>query len=101
MIGREFNFHNGGKGAALAIRVKSGATHNKIVKVQKDGTVVVNFQGTGRDINQGLLHFLAQELGVDQNRIHVIAGLEGKNKLISVLQMEPQEIQRLILKKIS
>jgi uncharacterized protein YggU (UPF0235/DUF167 family) len=101
MIGREFKFHDGGKGAALAIRVKSGAKHNKIVKVQKDGTVVVHFQGTGRDINQGLLNFLAQELGVDQNRIHVIAGYEGKNKLISVLQMEPQEIQRLILTKIS
>ena len=98
MIGREFRFHNGGKGAALAVRVKSGS---KIDQVLKDGTVVVNLTTSGTEINQKLLGFLAVELDIESNRIQIIAGEEGKNKLISVLEMEPEDIQRIILDRVS
>lgn len=101
MIGRDFRFHDGGKGAALAIRVKSGAKSSQIQKVLKDGTVVVSLTGHSKDVNQELLSFLALELGIDQQGIQIIAGQEGKNKLVSVLKMQPDEIQKIILEKIA
>lgn len=101
MIGREFRFHNGGKGAALAVRVKPGAKSDRIKKVLKDGTVVVNLKGNKRDVNQELLNFLSRELQVEKGRMEIIAGLTGRNKLVSILQMPPQDIQRIILDKIA
>lgn len=101
MIGREFRFHDGGKGAALAIRIKSGSKSRRILKVLKDGTVVIGFPGAGYDANQELLKFLALELGIAQENLQVIAGHEGKNKLVSVLHLKPEDVQQLVLKKIS
>lgn len=101
MIGREFRFHDGGKGAALAIRIKSGTKSRRILKVLKDGTVVVGLPGAKNDDNQELLKFLAAELGIAQEKMQIIAGYEGKNKLISVLHINPEEVQQLVLEKIS
>jgi len=101
MIGREFRFHHGGKGAALAVRVKSGAQSDRIKKVLKDGTVVVNLKGNKRDSNQELLDFLSGELQVEKNKMEIIAGQTGRNKLVSILQIQPQDIQRIILDKIA
>jgi uncharacterized protein YggU (UPF0235/DUF167 family) len=101
MIGREFKFHNGGNGAALAIRVKASSKRNRIKRVMKDGTVVVHLVGPGKDINERLVQFLAQELQVEQNRLQIIAGLDGTDKLLSILEMQPSEIQRIILDKIA
>ncbi|MFN2112740.1 MAG: DUF167 domain-containing protein [Anaerolineales bacterium] len=101
MIGREFRFHDGGQGAALAIRVKFGSKTRRILKVLKDGTVVVGLPGAGKDANKELLQFLANEFDIDQEKLQIIAGHEGKNKLISVLQFKPEDIQQLVLEKIS
>ncbi len=100
MIGREFRFHHGGKGAALAVRIKSGSKNNRIKKVLKDGTVVVNLKGNKKDSNQELLEFLSRELQVEKDRMEIIAGQTGRNKLISILQIQPHDIQRIILDKI-
>lgn len=100
MIGREFKFHNGGRGAALALRVKSGRNTSRFEKVLKDGTVVVHLTGASGDTDGELLELLARELQVAKSRLQVIAGEEDKNKLVSVLDMFPEEIQKKILDRI-
>jgi len=45
MIGRKFNFHDGEKGSALAVRIAIGKEKQKIAKILDDGTVVVNLSG--------------------------------------------------------
>ena len=97
MIGREFKFHNGAKGSALAIRVIQKKRESKIVRVLRDGTVVVNLDPESTDINHDLKNFIASILHIDQVRLDIIAGHEGPEKLLSILDMRPNEVQKSIL----
>ena len=58
MIGREFKFHDGAKGSALAIRVVQSKSDHQINNVLKDGTVVINLAPEIVDINKELISFL-------------------------------------------
>jgi uncharacterized protein YggU (UPF0235/DUF167 family) len=101
MIGREFKFHNGKKGAALAIRIIKESEENVIRKVLKDGTVIVHLRGNPADPKKVLIQYLSTELGLESNRFDIIEGKKGADLLLSILDIEPVEIQRLILEKIS
>ena len=101
MIGREFNFHDGEKGSALAIRITKGKGNQQIVKILRDGTVVIDLSEKVDDIDQELISFLSEQLGIVQNRIDIIAGEEGNEKIISILDMKPGKLQELILEKLA
>ena len=101
MIGREFRFHDGKKGAALAIRIINESETDEIRKVLKDGTVVVHLKKHSDHPMKRLIQYLSSELNIDQNRFDIIKGKEGVDILLSILDIEPYDIQKLILKKIS
>ena len=97
MIGRKFNFHDGEKGSALAVRVTTGKEKQKIAKILNDGTVVVNLSGKTKNINQELIKFLSKELKITQKKFDIIAGENSNEKLVSVLDIGAEEIQELVL----
>jgi len=97
MIGRNFNFHDGEKGSALAVRVTTGKGKQKIAKILNDGTVVVNLSGKTNKINQELIKFLSKELKISQKKFDIIAGKESNEKLVSVIDIGSEEIQELVL----
>jgi len=101
MIGREFRFHDGKKGAALAIRIIKDAVEDKISKVLKEGTVVVHLKDNPENPKEKLIQFLSSELNLDLSRFDIIEGKDGADILLSILDIEPYEIQQLILEKIS
>ena len=101
MIGREFRFHDGKKGAALALRIIKKSETDEIRKVLKEGTVVVHLKGDPENAKERLIQYLSSELNIDQGRFDVIEGKDSVDILISILDIEPYEIQNLILKKIS
>ena len=101
MIGREFRFHDGKKGAALAIRMVLGGKQDQFKKVLKDGTVAVELAGDLDHPRQYLLEFLASSLNVDIGKIDIIEGREGTDLLLSILDIPPEDIQRKILDKAS
>jgi uncharacterized protein YggU (UPF0235/DUF167 family) len=100
MIGREFRFHDGEKGAALAIRVSQDKTDTGIIKVLNDGTLLVNLSNDDIDIDNELVKYLADLLGVAKKRLDIIAGGEDNERLVSILDMKPSEVQTLILEVI-
>ena len=100
MIGREFKFHDGAKGSALAIRVVQKDKDKKIDRVLRDGTVVVNLEPESIDINQDLIIYLADILEITQTRLDIIAGHDGNEKLLSVLDMRPDEVQKAIFERL-
>ena len=100
MIGREFKFHDGAKGSALAIRVVQKDKDKKIDRVLRDGTVVVNLEPESIDINQDLIIYLADILEITQTRLDIIAGHDGHEKLLSVLDMRPDEVQKAIFERL-
>lgn len=97
MIGRKFNFHDGEKGSALAVRITKGRGKQRIKKILEDGTIVINLSEKTKDINQELIKFLSNKLDITQKQFDIIAGAEGNEKLLSILDVDSEEIQELVL----
>ncbi len=99
MPNRQYRLHDGKKGAALAVRVTPRASRNEIVEVQSDGTVKIHITAAPVDgkANDVLVAFLADILGVPKSRIDIVAGASGRDKLISVLDMDADEVHKRIV----
>jgi uncharacterized protein YggU (UPF0235/DUF167 family) len=94
MASRKFRLHDGKRGAALAVRVTPKASKNEVIEIQSDGTVKVRIMGHGND---DLLVYLAQVLGVPRNRVEIIVGESGNDKLISILDMDKDEVTEKLI----
>ena len=101
MIGREFRFHDGKKGAALAIRIIKDSKEDMIHRVLRDGTVVVHLKGNPEDPRGLLIQYLSTELQMDQDRFDIVEVKDGVDVLLSILDIRPGEIQNMILNKIA
>ncbi|HXQ38713.1 MAG TPA: DUF167 domain-containing protein [Anaerolineales bacterium] len=99
MVDRKFNLHGGQKGAALAVRVTPRASRNEIVEMLDDGTIKVRIaaQPVDDEANAALLEFLAEILGVPKSRLDIVAGETGRDKLISVLDMDVETAHQRIV----
>jgi uncharacterized protein (TIGR00251 family) len=102
MSQRNYKLHNGKKGAALAIRVTTRAKENKIIGALSDGTIKMHIaaEPTEGKANEELVSFLAAVLGVGKDRIEVVAGDTGRDKLVSVLDMDSETLHKKIVENI-
>jgi uncharacterized protein (TIGR00251 family) len=99
---RKFRLHDGKKGAALAVRVTPRASSNQIVGALHDGTIKIRITAP-LDVDQAnaeLVDFLSAVLEVGKNRIEVVAGATGRDKLISVLDMDSATLHKKIVENI-
>jgi hypothetical protein len=99
MAPRNFHLHDGKKGAALAIRVTPRASRNEIVEVLSDGTVRIRLTAPPVEdkANQALVKYLADILSITPSRIEIVAGATGRDKLVSILDMDAEDVHRIIL----
>ena len=51
-------------------------------------------------VNEVLLGFLSKELNVSLNRLEIVGGNTGRDKLVSFLDMEPGSLNEKILELI-
>ena len=100
---RKFKFHNGQGGAALAIRVTPRARRNEVAEVMEDGTIRIRLTAPPVEgkANRELIKFLSKILDVPSSYISIVAGETGRDKLVSVLNIPPAEVQRRILNHLS
>ena len=99
---RQYHFHDGQKGAALAIRVTPRSSKNEIVGVLDDGTVRIRLMAPpveGR-ANDALVSFLADVLDVSRSGIEILAGETGRDKLVSILGLDAETVQKRILQRL-
>lgn len=96
---RSFHLHDGKSGAALAVRVTPRASKNKIMEVLSDGTVKVHLTAPPVEgkANEALLKFLAEVLDVPVSHLDIVAGATGRDKLVSVIDMDAQTLHRKIV----
>ena len=68
----------------------------------KSGDLIVRLVGGDDDqkANQTLLDFLCEILGVDRSRLEIVAGISGRQKLITITDMDSQTLQEKIIKNI-
>ncbi len=96
---RSFHLHDGKKGAAIAVRVTPRASKNEIVDILSDGTVKVHLTAPPIEgkANEALLKFLAKILGVPLRQLEIVAGANGRDKLISVIDMDANTVHKKIV----
>ncbi len=99
MTDRKFNLHDGRKGSALAVRVTPRASRNEIVELLDDGTIKVRIASSPSDqeANETLIEFLSEVLGVPRSRLDIVAGVAGRDKLISVIDMDAETAHQRIV----
>ena len=99
MTKRQYHFHGGKHGSALAIRVTPRASHNEIAEILSDGTVRVRLTAPPVEgkANQALIKFLAKVLGVAPSRLEIVAGENGRDKLVSIVDMDVETAQQKIM----
>ena len=99
MADRKFNLHDGKKGSALAVRVTPRASRNEVVELLDDGTIKIRIASPPSDneANEALIQFLSEILGVPRSRLDIVAGLTGRDKLISVVDMDADTAHKRIL----
>ena len=96
---RNFHLHDGKVGSALAVRITPRASRNKIVEVQADGTIKIHIAAPPVDgeANEHLIAYLAEVLNIPKSRLEIVAGQSGRDKLISVLDMDAETVHKRIL----
>lgn len=99
MADRQFKMHNGQKGSALAVRVTPRASRNEIVEILDDGTVRVRLATSPADeeANAALLEYLSEILGISRTKLDIVAGAVGRDKLISVVDMDVETVNQRIV----
>lgn len=99
MTDRKFKLHDGQKGSAIAVRVTPRASRNEIVEVLDDGTIKVRLAAppTDNEANIALIEFLSEILGVPKSQLDIVAGTAGRDKLISVVNMDVETAHQRIL----
>jgi uncharacterized protein (TIGR00251 family) len=100
---RKFQLHHGTTGSAIAVRVTTRMTRNEIIEILEDGTVKIRITSAPVDgkANDMLIDYLAKVLDVSPGKVQIIAGQTSKNKLISILELDTDEVNKRILRHIN
>lgn len=93
---------DGQRGSALAIRVTPRARKDELVEILPDQTVKIRLTAppVEGEANEALIRFLAKILDVSPSRIEIVAGFTGRDKLVTILNMESSEAQDRIFRKL-
>ncbi len=95
---RKFKLHNGKSGAALAVRVTPHAARNEITGILEDGTIKVRLTTPPVEgkANEALVRFLSDVLDVQPGKIEIVAGETGRDKLVTVLDIDSDTVNEKI-----
>ena len=95
---RKFKLHNGKLGAALTIRVTPRSRKTEFGGLMENGTLRVRVAAPPVEgkANAALVKFLSKVLGVRRNRIEIVAGQKGLDKIISILDLSAEDAERRI-----
>jgi uncharacterized protein (TIGR00251 family) len=96
---RSFKIHDGKVGAAITVRVTPRMAKNEIGEILEDGTIKIRLTAPPVDgkANECLINYLAEVLETKPSKIEIVSGLTGRNKLISILDQSPEEVQQKIM----
>lgn len=93
---RKFDITDARGGAALPVRVVTQAARTELVGVQDDGVLRVRLMASPAGApaaNAELVGFLAMLLGVSERSLDVVAGANGREKIVSVVGLTVDEVE--------
>lgn len=92
---REFRITNAQHGAALTVRAITRSHRVELVGMHDDGSLKIRLTEPHTDgrANAQLIAFLAELLDVDSSQIEIVAGQDTSNKIISIKNVTPAQIE--------
>jgi uncharacterized protein YggU (UPF0235/DUF167 family) len=98
MVHRDTHMHSGRTGSAITVQVSVGASKTEISEVLEDGTLKIRLAAprAGKQADDLLIDFLARVLGSTRDKIEIVAGLSGQDKLITILDMDAAFVQNRV-----
>lgn len=99
---KQIKLHGGQTGAAIVVRVVPGASRNEISEISDDGTIMVRLMvaGVENNANQALIQFFADVLEVPAAAVEIVAGQSGKDKLVTILNLDSNTVHNRIIKQV-
>lgn len=95
---REFKITDAQKGAAFAVHVIPRAKKNEIVGRMGNAIKVrLTAPPVEGKANEALIAFLAEKLDVRKSAIEIVAGLTSRDKMVCVLGLSPDEVNKRLL----
>jgi uncharacterized protein (TIGR00251 family) len=96
---KKFRLHDGKHGAALTIRVTPRARRTEFSGILEDGTVRIRISAPPVEgkANKALIKFLSKVLKVRKSKIEIVAGEKGLDKIVSILDMTAEQVEKRIL----
>jgi uncharacterized protein YggU (UPF0235/DUF167 family) len=93
---RKFEIKDAVGGAAFTVRVVTRAARVELAGVQDDGALKIRLTASpseGNSVNEQLIAFLADRLEVPAQAIEIVAGMNSREKLISVEGIDPRMLE--------
>ncbi|MFZ4828939.1 MAG: DUF167 domain-containing protein [Phototrophicaceae bacterium] len=98
MTGRRFEITDATGGAAFPVRVTTKAAEGEVVGVEEGILRVRLVASPAGDptANQELITLLATYLQVDASQIEIVAGIEGREKIVTIEGVDANAINALL-----
>jgi uncharacterized protein YggU (UPF0235/DUF167 family) len=95
MVDRDTHLHSGRTGSAITVQVSVGAAKTEISEVLEDGTLKIRLAvpRAGKQADDMLIDFLARVFSATPDKIEIVAGLSGQDKLITILDLDAVSVQ--------
>lgn len=97
MSERKFEITDAKSGAAFGVRVTTRATESEVVGIDDENILRVRLVASPAGdpaANKELISLLAGFLGVDEKNIEVVAGEDGREKLVSIEGVSVADIEK-------
>jgi uncharacterized protein len=90
-----FNITDASRGAAFTVKTVPMANRTEIVGIQEDGTIKIRLMAppVEGEANEELINFLAQFLEVPVKDVEILAGMNNRKKLITVMNIRADEVE--------
>lgn len=95
---KNVKFSDAMRGAAFTVKIVPKANKTEIVGIQEDGTIKIRLMSPPVEgqANEELITFLSEFLHVSRKDIEIVAGMDSRMKLISVLNVRAEDVDRLV-----
>lgn len=103
MPDRHYKLHDGKTGAAITVRISPRALRNEITEILSDGTVKIRLIALPAEeqANEALIRFLAEVFDISPNKIQIVAGLSGHDKLVTLEGISADAAQKKIIARMA
>ena len=103
MAKKNSQFKNGMTGSAITVRLAPAGSQNELLGLLDDGTLKVQLTLMPADegVNEALVNFIAELLGVPARKIDILAGKNGADKLITILDLTSSQVQEKVMARFS